>query len=270
MILMRSRLKLHRFFFICVLIAWLAVVLVVFATPVAFSGSRKDQSAAPFWYWFSESGGVIGSTILIIAISFALMLAFDKWWKRLLAPLVSFLAFAILLGSLAYMNEHFVKTSVKAHRPSHRYLTSALGIDIENFYKMDESDRSRILSWETCVHPEKTSDIYPLVLNHWIHESGYSFPSGHSQNAFLLATIVAFIIYINAKEKLRYLAMIPLVWAALVCISRVAIGIHTSYDVTAGSALGMMTATVIILSGIPQRFLQRNRHTIQLAGKSYF
>jgi len=62
----------------------------------------------------------------------------------------------------------------------------------------------------------------------------FSFPSGHTSAAFMMATIVAYFFPI---------IMIPLYcWAALVGFSRVVLGVHFPTDTLMGVALGVSTA----------------------------
>ena len=62
----------------------------------------------------------------------------------------------------------------------------------------------------------------------------FSFPSGHSSRAFLLATVLA-VVYGGATSAM-YL------WAAGVGLSRVLLGVHYPGDVLAGALIGSCTA----------------------------
>jgi len=96
--------------------------------------------------------------------------------------------------------------------------------------------------------------IDPGILNHWIDEAGFSFPSGHTFNAFLFAMILAYAIYFNrSKPQWRHLFFIPFLWALGVAVSRVALGAHTALDVTAGAGLGIITGTVFL-------YIDKTRH----------
>ncbi len=72
--------------------------------------------------------------------------------------------------------------------------------------------------------------------------TGYSFPSGHSQNA--VGTLCA----VAATEKKRWLQTVCIVFAVLVPFSRMYLGVHTLSDVLVGS--GMALALVFIVQPV--------------------
>lgn len=72
-----------------------------------------------------------------------------------------------------------------------------------------------------------------------IHASDqFSFPSGHTMAAFLLASLATSAIGISA---------FPLyIWAILVAISRVVLGVHFPSDILAGATLGTLIAYFMV------------------------
>ena len=68
----------------------------------------------------------------------------------------------------------------------------------------------------------------------------HSFPSGHSARAFLIATIAAGL-------GSGILAIVLWIWAPLVALARVAMGVHYLSDIIAGAALGILIAWIILL-----------------------
>lgn len=69
----------------------------------------------------------------------------------------------------------------------------------------------------------------------------HSFPSGHAARAFLLA-VVAF------GVGPAWFAWLLLLWAPMVCVARVATGVHYLSDVVAGMALGILGGWLTLLS----------------------
>ena len=65
----------------------------------------------------------------------------------------------------------------------------------------------------------------------------HSFPSGHAARAFLIATIAAGL-------GPSWLAMALWIWAPLVALARVAMGVHYLSDIVAGALLGIVVALI--------------------------
>lgn len=63
----------------------------------------------------------------------------------------------------------------------------------------------------------------------------HSFPSGHAARAFLIAVLAAFL-------GPGWLAVVLWIWAPLVSLARVAMGVHYVSDVIAGAMLGVLVA----------------------------
>lgn len=65
----------------------------------------------------------------------------------------------------------------------------------------------------------------------------HSFPSGHAARAFLIAVI-------GSALGPAWLGIILWIWAPLVALARVAMGVHYLSDVVAGAALGVVFALI--------------------------
>ena len=85
----------------------------------------------------------------------------------------------------------------------------------------------------------------------------FSFPSGHSTRAVMLATIVCFV------QPLHLLLRLPvIVWAGLVSVSRVLLGRHHVLDVVAGVVIGVLQA---LLMGILWRSEEQTNYILSLS-----
>ncbi|MDR0900152.1 MAG: phosphatase PAP2 family protein [Methanobrevibacter sp.] len=77
----------------------------------------------------------------------------------------------------------------------------------------------------------------------------FSFPSGHTANAFAIATAYGFS-YKLKKFKIRnkaiYLAWFSIPIAILIGFSRIYIGVHYPFDVIAGALLGIVGGLIAI------------------------
>lgn len=65
----------------------------------------------------------------------------------------------------------------------------------------------------------------------------HSFPSGHAARAFLIAVV-------GTALGPVWLAVVLWIWAPLVALARVAMGVHYLSDVVAGAALGVVFALI--------------------------
>ena len=76
------------------------------------------------------------------------------------------------------------------------------------------------------------------IKNRVVPPDEFSFPSGHSSAAFMIATLTSY--------YFPQLALPAYAWALLVGFSRVVLGVHYPSDVLAGITLGMFSSTLSI------------------------
>lgn len=69
----------------------------------------------------------------------------------------------------------------------------------------------------------------------------FGFISSHASNSFALATFMALLLW----NKLRAMAIIMLIWAALVSYSRVYLGVHYPGDILVGGIVGALEALLV-------------------------
>lgn len=236
--------------------AWLAMVVILFTLPIAFCGYEQADWDTNCWYYLSESGGVYGTALLVTLLCGVFAIMRQGWQKKVISFINSFSFFVLVLGGVAYGNEYGLKPLLHSPRPSHRYLLQTSvkdSVSLITYYRNTADQRRRYLRSFILAHPEKVKAISPRVLNHWIAEAGYSFPSGHSLNVFLLATILVFWLWQALPRDKYYWILLPLVWAVLVCLSRVALGVHTETDVSVGAAVGLFLAYIFAFTGLLNR-----------------
>jgi undecaprenyl-diphosphatase len=65
----------------------------------------------------------------------------------------------------------------------------------------------------------------------------HSFPSGHAARAFLIATVAVGLVP-------AWVALLLWIWAPLVAVARVAMGVHYVSDIVAGAALGIVGGVI--------------------------
>jgi undecaprenyl-diphosphatase len=77
----------------------------------------------------------------------------------------------------------------------------------------------------------------------------YGFISSHASNSFALATFLALLL----GKKIRFFTPLILIWALLLCYSRIYLGVHYPGDIIVGAILGAgIGAAVYVLTRIPQ------------------
>jgi membrane-associated phospholipid phosphatase len=65
----------------------------------------------------------------------------------------------------------------------------------------------------------------------------HSFPSGHAARAFMIAVVASALVP-------TWLALLLWIWAPLVAVARVAMGVHYVSDIVAGAILGVVVAFI--------------------------
>ncbi|MFC6998954.1 phosphatase PAP2 family protein [Rufibacter roseus] len=260
---MKAHFYQNRFALLLSGLGWLLMVVLVWSLPVSFCGYLQNDSDTTFWYLLSESGGVYGTT----GIAVLLCLLAAKPQQELKLKVKSFAAafgfLVVTLGGIALLNEYGIKPLTHVPRPSHQFLLGKAELQaslIHEFYRKDVPARQDYLRNYLQQNPEKWADVSPQVLAHWVNEAGYSFPSGHSQNAFMLGSMLTMWLGLQLPRKRRPWLLLPLAWAVLVCLSRVALGVHSELDVSLGAGLGLVLAYLLSLSGVLQKVFKVATH----------
>jgi phosphatidylglycerophosphatase B len=163
----------------------------------------------------------------------------------------------VVLATLALINEFVTKPLIAAHRPFVLKLDEAGLLSADELYaltgKPDRTDFLRKILDENPDHP-LVRFLDPHIKEHWALHTGFSFPSGHSQNAFLFAVILGFLIQHLVPSGRRFV-WIPFLWASGICLSRVALGVHSPLDITVGALTGGILGSLILMSGLLNKIL---------------
>ncbi|HXB42052.1 MAG TPA: phosphatase PAP2 family protein [Bacteroidia bacterium] len=219
--------------------------LCLLSLPLEFTACKKDSLWCSTAYWLTESAGKYGTLVIIVIAGFLYTLRIGSKREKIKTFFRPVIALLIILSVFAFVNEHATKKILKYARPSHLYVISQSGqqVDLVAMYKLETEQRQKFLQGLINNSPALTNSIDKKVLDHWVEEAGYSFPSGHSFNAFLLACILSFSIYHSRYKKIFF---VPFVWALFIAVSRVAIGAHSALDVSVGAALGILIAILFL------------------------
>lgn len=220
----------------------------VWLIPIEFTACDKDSKWCSFAYWITESAGKYGTLGIIVLTSIFYSVRFSTNAERFKNFLKSFIALTVFLSVFAFFNEHVTKKALKLPRPSHIYIFDHAfsSLKVDSLYTFDVEGRQKLLRELIEGHKESFVKIDKKVIEHWIEEAGYSFPSGHSFNAFLMACILAFSLYHSKRAVVKNLYILPLTWSLFVAVSRVAIGAHSALDVSFGAGMGIIVALLFL------------------------
>ena len=230
------------------LMAGVLLPLTYLIPPIDLTGSLAVAA-----YWIAESGGTTGTTIITISMVAVLLGRSGLSWKqRGTELLVIVLALASLFGGAAYLNEFVVKPYFAVPRPDIIELakpspdTSVLKMSVKEFYEMStKADRSAHL--KKVLKTDGDPPMDELVQCHWIHETGYSFPSGHSFSAMLVATVFLALGLSYFSQARLWVFYLLVAWAVAVCYSRPILRVHWPRDVCVGGVEGILVGVVAFL-----------------------
>jgi len=230
------------------LLSYLLLLVIIWCTPIAFAAIEINSFKCDLAYAITNSGGKY--YVIIITVVTALVFAFrNKVGLHIVTKfLKQFAILFIMLAFFALLNEFVIKDIAKLTRPSHAFIFKHTDdkIAADKFYHLSVANRQKVLQQMIDASPFLKQNIDKKVLDHWVEEAGYSFPSGHTFNAYLLATVLAFSIKRSRKIHLNKYYFLPFIWAIAIGASRVALEAHAPIDVTFGAGMGIFFAGLLL------------------------
>ena len=200
---------------------------------------------------------VIGAVLLLLATR-----NFPSLHSRGIEVAAAATAILVVLGGSAMVNEHVVKPSLAVPRPNIVLLaeSGALGPSLPNaeaFYASGSKGARRIVLLESISDLE-SPELSTPVLAHWIHETGYSFPSGHTAAASAVTALTAAFGLTALVGWRRFVALVLLpAWAVAVAFTRVLLQVHSPVDVIAGSITGFLWG--LLAFALTEYFVRRSK-----------
>lgn len=204
-------------------------------------------SQADYWlYLLTETGSTpyaLG-TCAVFAFVFGFLFKSRKQW-----------IFAVIVMALSVVATQAVKTGLKAvfkePRPYTVYLAEQTNSTPENFYQNNRTQRALIAKDFYSTQ----ADTPTWLVKHYEHETGYSFPSGHSVFAatWLMLAVGFTQLLGNRSWKAKLLVGAITLWSILMLISRVRLGMHYPIDLFVG-ILSAWAINLVIFG-----FLQKKR-----------
>lgn len=236
-----------------VALAWM-IVTAAFFLPLIDS-TRVPYFDLTGWvaevsYWISLSASsrvapVVGIVLLLILVT-RKDIGNPERWKEAGA---AFVVVAIFAGGGAALNENVLKERLMVPRPNIVWLAGVdgagpLGMTPQEFYESGgKAARSDVLKGVLNQNPAPVS-LSTRIESHWVAETGFSFPSGHSFAAFLFATFFLFTAVSVLSSKRLWLFCLLLPWAVAVCYSRSILRVHTPADIATGALQGIVLGMV--------------------------
>lgn len=100
--------------------------------------------------------------------------------------------------------------------------------------------RLPLAAWVARERPSNFDSAMPMepVFGH------SSFPSGHTTTSFAIATVLLLVLW---GSRTAWVGWSALLWASLVALSRIYVGVHFPSDVVGGAALGAACGAAIYL-----------------------
>ena len=209
---------------------------------------RLDTPFATALVWLTNSADVIGTSILGLGLVALLILRAPLARRRCLQDLaIHVCAVGLLLGGGVLANEYLLKPSLAVPRPNVARLAAedALGMTAEQFYdSMTKEERRQYLGHVLTDAADPTIPLTNEVRAHWIHEAGFSLPSGHAFSAMLLATyFLAMGTAVATRRRQWFFYLLP-PWSVFIGWSRVALCVHRPEDVILGGLIGLLLGAV--------------------------
>lgn len=239
--------------------AFLVMTATAFIFPLEFSSYERSDFLAPFWNLITDTGGFIGGIVIFLFLMIILILHFKmnarKYSDMNLFLMLVFLIFVFTMG----FSQWYLKDCFKKPRPYQLFFIEKglISNNGEQFFSMPRNQKSEYLQGLVKKNNESLSNVSLPVLNAWIYESGFSFPSGHAQTSFYYAVIFGFVFLNILPREKKYITFIPFIWAVLVSLSRIILGLHYPVDIAAGAFAGMLSGFVSISLPLTARVFRK-------------
>lgn len=190
-----------------------------------------------FLYWLTETG----SAPYAIVPCLLLML----WLIKLTRSRYSWLLVAaVCAGSV--LGTQIIKTAAKAVFAEPRpYVQQMMGDNTEQFYELDRDQRALL------VKEHYKESEFPLIARHRAHETGYSFPSGHTIFSVSWLLVFAGLLFGMRGQAVVFAQIFATLWSALMLISRLRLGMHFPIDLFISTLTAWLFHIVLFVWIVP-------------------
>jgi len=240
----------------------LALVIAIGFLPAVPLDSPIAQAAV----WVADSGSAkvepwIALLLLLIVVTRPGLALRTRVFEGVVLLGVLLLA----LGGMSLVNEHLIKPAMAIPRPNIIALAEqgVLGLNPDDFYALgDKPVRSAYLAER--LNDPRAPALAEIVREHWVIETGYSFPSGHSLAAMTFAAFFSTLglSYLDQRRRRLIFFVLP-IWALAVIASRPLLRVHSAFDIGVGACEGLVIglASVMLARWLIERVLRIGEST---------
>lgn len=229
-----------------ILVPALALVIAIgFLPAVALDGLLARVAV-----WAADSGSAqVVPWVALVLLTIVVTRPGLTLRTRVIESVVLLGLLLVALGGMSFANEHFIKPAMAIPRPNIVALSDlgVLGLSPDEFYALgDKPERSAFL-YER-LHDPRTPPLAAEVREHWLIETGYSFPSGHSLAAMTFAAffLTLAISYLDQRRRRLVFLLLP-VWALMVIASRPLLRVHSALDIGVGACEGVVIGLLSVV-----------------------
>ncbi|BAJ03831.1 phosphatase PAP2 family protein [Shewanella violacea] len=227
-----------------IMIGWLILLIIpgiLFVSDLSlFPWLALDSFAAETLFWITSTGtapyGV--ATVLLV-----LLLGYQRLERSRFFSL--FLAISLSMCATLGLN-HYLKPYFSEARPNAVWLEQHYLLNTDSFYTLTKVERKEKMT--TAVnrieHANTELTLAPLIKQHWQHEVGFAFPSGHTLFAITLTIVASY--YLLLAGNLWIPGML-FCWSIAIGFSRMLLGMHWSQDVLASTLIGGVIGLISLL-----------------------
>lgn len=211
-----------------------------------------DGSMARAAVWAADAGGTyVVPWIALVLLTIVVTRPGLATRTRMIEAVVLLGLLLVALGGMSFANEHFIKPAMAIPRPNIVALADlgVLGVSADEFYALgDKPERSAFLAER--IGDVRTPALGDEVREHWLLETGYSFPSGHSLAAMTFAAffLTLAISYLDQRRRQLVFLLLP-VWALAVIASRPLLRVHSALDIGVGAFEGLVIGLLSVALG---------------------
>lgn len=199
-----------------------------------------DSTAAETLFWITSTGTApygVATVLLILFLSYR-RLEHSRFFSL-------FLAISLSMCTTLGLN-HFLKPFFNEARPNAVWLDQHNLLNTDSFYTLSKTERKiqMMAAVNQVEHANTEITLAPLVKQHWQHEIGFSFPSGHTLFAITLTMVASYYLLIAGNIWIPGLLFF---WSIAMGFSRMLLGMHWTQDVLASTLLGGIIGLISLL-----------------------